>query len=230
MIDVNKVLDPVKLKLYHEWLYNSHKTDDGNNQLQQDLTRTIAATYIDNLNLSKTAKILDVACGPGYFLDEMKLRGYTDIQGVTLSDDDISICNEKEHVVHKLDMSFLPNKVGFKDESIDFIFARQALEHSPYPIFTLAEWNRILKQSSKIYIEVPAPNCVRNHEMTPNHYSVLGEKQLCALLVRAGFNIEKFDNFEFDIKVQETGKKKPKTVHEKYYSIIAVKQRSLDIK
>jgi SAM-dependent methyltransferase len=83
----------------------------------------------------------------------------------------------------------------FLDESIDFIFLRQTLEHSPYPIFTLMEYNRVLKQGGKIYIEVPAPDTQRKHEWNLNHYSILGEQQLAALLERTGFAINRFDNF-----------------------------------
>jgi hypothetical protein len=92
------------------------------------------------------------------------------------------------------------------------------------------EYNRILKQFGKIYIEVPAPNCERKHEWNLNHYSIFGEQQLAALLMRTGFNIDKFENLEFDLGIpdQETGE--TKKVREKFYCILATKQRPLDIK
>ena len=127
-------------------------------------------------------------------------------------------------------MSFLPQQEGYYDESVDFIFARQSLEHSPYPIFTLMEYNRVLKQGSKIYIEVPAPDCERGHEYNPNHYSILGANQLAALLVRTGFNIEKFNNLEFDISIPQEGQDELRTVSEKYFCVVATKARPLDIK
>jgi SAM-dependent methyltransferase len=198
--------------------------------MHENLTREVVLKYIDPLNLPKNTKILDLGCGPGYFLDEMKTRNYTDVTGVTLSPGDIKICEDKGHKIAKYDLSFLPQKDGYFDESVDFIFLRHALEHSPYPIFSLMEYNRILKQHGKIYIEVPAPDCDRKHEFNLNHYSILGQNQLAALLQRTGFDIDKFNVLEFDIGMpnQETGEQT--TMREKYYCIVATKQRPLDIK
>ena len=183
------------------------------------------------MNLAKDAHILDLGCGPGYFLDEMKTRDYTNVHGVTLSPGDIKICEDKGHTVKKYDLSFLPQKDGYYDESVDFIFIRHALEHSPYPIFSLMEYNRILKQGSKIYIEVPAPDCERKHEYNLNHYSILGHNQLAALLIRCGFNIDSFNNLEFELNVPDPENPGEATrVKEKYYCIVATKARPLDIK
>ena len=100
------------------------------------------------------------------------------------------------------------------------------------------EYNRVLKQGSKIYIEVPAINQDRKHEWNVNHYSVLGNEQLAALLNRTGFSINKFDNFQFELNVpvkddepiDNTDPSTYTTVHENYLCIVATKERPLDIK
>lgn len=229
LIDINQTLDLVKLKFYNEWLYTAHIYDEGDSQFHKKLTTDVVKEYIDPLELPKDAKILDMGCGPGYFIDEMKERGYTDVTGVTLSPGDIKICEEKGHKIAKYDLTFLPQRDGYYDESIDFIFLRQALEHSPYPIFTLMEYNRVLKQGGKLYIEVPAPNCERRHEFNPNHYSILGEQQLMALIVRTGFRIEKFNVMTFDLAAPNKDGETIK-MQEQYYCIVATKDRPLDIK
>ena len=229
MIDINQTLDLIKLKFYNEWLYTAHIHDEGDSQFHKVLTTQIVETYVDPLNLAKDAHILDLGCGPGYFLDEMATRGYTNLTGVTLSPGDQELCRNKGHTVKGYDLSFLPQQDGYYDESVDFIFLRHALEHSPYPIFSLMEYNRILKQGSKIYIEVPAPDCERQHEFNPNHYSIFGSTQLSALLVRCGFNIDQFNNLEFDLHIP-TEDNETKKVTEKYYCIVATKARPLDIK
>jgi SAM-dependent methyltransferase len=229
MIDINNTLDLVKLKFYNEWLYTAHIYDEGDSQMHKVLTERVTKQYIDPLNIPKDAKILDIGTGPGYFLDEMKERGYTNLVGVGLSPGDNKICEDKGHVIKRYDMSFLPQKDGYHDESVDFIFLRHALEHSPYPIFTLMEYNRVLKQFGKIYIEVPAPDCDRKHEWNLNHYSILGQNQLGALLERTGFNIDKFDFLEFQVDMQEPNQESSKAT-EKFYCIVATKQRPLDIK
>jgi SAM-dependent methyltransferase len=230
LIDINQTLDLVKLKLYNEWIYTAHIYDEGDSQFHKTLTNQVVKTYIDPLELPKDSKILDMGCGPGYFLDEMRERGYTDLIGVTLSPGDVKTCEDKGHTIKKYDLSFIPQKDGYHDESVDFIFLRQALEHSPYPIFTLMEYNRILKQNAKMYIEVPAPNCDRKHEYNLNHYSILGENQLAALLHRTGFKVERFNNIEFDLGLPSKEGQEPTIMKERYFCILVSKDRPLDIK
>ena len=233
MIDINQTIDIVKLRFYNDWLYNNHIHDEGDSQMHAVLTKQVVETYIDPMELPKDAAILDLGCGPGYFLDAMKERGYTNLTGVTLSPGDIKTCEDKGHTIKKYDLSFLPQKDGYYDESVDFIFLRHALEHSPYPIFSLMEYNRVLKQGAKIYIEVPAPDCDRRHEFNLNHYSIMGANQLGALLVRCGFNIDQFNNLEFDASGPNPETNDPEDMvefKEKYYCIVATKARPLDIK
>lgn len=229
MIDINNTLDLIKIKFYNEWLYTSHVYDEGDSPYHKQLTGQVVTNYVDPLNLPKDAHILDLGCGPGYFLDEMKQRGYTNVTGVTLSPGDVKLCEDKGHIVKKYDLSFLPQKDGYYDESVDFIFLRHALEHSPYPIFSLIEYNRVLKQGAKIYIEVPAPDCDRKHEWNLNHYSILGSSQLIALLQRTGFDVSIFNGLEFDLNIPGENNTTA-TVKEKFYCILATKNRPLDIK
>ena len=201
MLDATKTVDLPKLRFYLDWMYNNHIYPEGESGFHKDLTTQVVKQYIDPLNLKKDDVILDLGCGPGYFLDEMKERGYTNLTGITLSPDDIKLCQSKGHTIKQYDLSFLPQADGYDDESVDFIFCRHALEHSPFPIITLIEYNRVLKQNSKLYVELPAPDCDRRHEWNLNHYSILGANQLAALLNRTGFDIDEFKTIEFDLTV-----------------------------
>jgi len=233
LVDINKTLDLVKLRMYNEWLYTAHVHAEGDSSMHETLTKQIVTQFVDPLEIPKDAAILDLGCGPGYFLDNMKERGYTNMTGVTLSPEDQALCESKGHTVKGYDLSFLPQVDGYYDESVDFIFLRHALEHSPYPMFSLMEYNRVLKQGGKIYIEVPAPDCERKHEYNLNHYSIMGATQLAALIVRAGFEINLFNNFEFNLTMNvqnEAGEPVEASIPEKYYCIVATKARPLDIK
>jgi SAM-dependent methyltransferase len=229
MIDINNTIDLLKIKFFNEYLYMTHVEDEGESEFHRDMTAEVVKKYIDPLNIPKDTKILDLGCGAGYFLDQMRERGYTDLTGVTLSPGDIKTCKDKKHTVKQLDMSFLPQTDGYHDESVGFIFLRHALEHSPYPIFTLMEYNRVLVQGSKMYIEVPAPDCERKLESIANHYSIMGVQMLASLLHRTGFNIDKFEIIDVDVGIPDENKE-IKNYKEKYYCIIATKAKPLDIK
>ena len=231
MLDINKVFDPIKIRFYQEWLYANHLYDEGDSDYHKTLTVEAIDRHIVPLKLSKDARILDIGCGPGYFLDGMKERGYTNVAGITLSQQDIDLCKSKGHTVEQYDISFLPQHKGYSDESVDFIFLRHALEHSPFPIFSLIEYNRVLKQYGKIFIEVPAPDCERKHEWNSNHYSILGSEQLAALLVRTGFRIDYFNLLEFDVDIKDPNNNDKVTKSkEKFYVVMATKEKPLDIK
>lgn len=230
MVDATQVIDTLKIRFYNDWLFQTTLYEEGESNFHKQLTTEVVKTYIEPMNLPKDAHILDLGSGPGYFCDEMKSREYTNYTAVTLSDGDIKTCKEKGHRTAKYDISFLPVADGYTDESVDLIFARHSLEHSPYPIFTLIEWNRILKQGAKVYIEVPQPDCDRRHEWNSNHFSILGANQLAALLDRAGFTINVFNNIEFDLVVNQNEDGSNKTVREKFYCVVATKTKPLDIK
>lgn len=150
------------------------------------LTDKCLEEFIKPLDLPLESVILDVGCGSGYWSYKMKESGYTNITGVTLNDQDIEECDKRGITTIKADMTFM----DVDDCSIDFLFCRHVIEHSPFPILTLMEFNRVLKKDSRIYIEVPAPDTDRKHEENPNHYSILGGKMWAELFTRAGFDIE----------------------------------------
>lgn len=179
--------DLIKLKFYYEYILGQVYAE-GESPFHKQITEDVVKQFFDPLQIPLDARILDLGCGPGFFLDETKSRGYTNTVGVTLSSEDKKLCEQKGHTVKKSDISFLDDL----DESIDFIFCRHALEHSPFPYITLLEYNRILKPRANMYIEVPSPDSERQHEANKNHYSILGDSMWANLLVRCGFDVQKF--------------------------------------
>lgn len=179
--------DIVKLRFYYEYILGQ-VYDEGESPFHKQVTEDVVKKFVDPLELPLDAYILDLGCGPGFFLDEMKTRGYTNSLGVTLSPDDYDLCIANGHQARKSDINFLEEL----DESVDLIFCRHAIEHSPFPYITLLEYNRVLKPHGKMYIEVPAPDSERIHENNKNHYSILGDAMWSSLLVRSGFDVNKF--------------------------------------
>lgn len=229
MLDINKTLDLVKLKFFNEWLYTSHLYDEGESDLHKTITEEVVKSYVDPIKLKKDSTILDIGCGFGYFLDQMKDRGYSNITGITLSETNAKLISERGHNVKQYDPTFIPQSDGFIDESTDFIFLRHTLHHSPYPIFSLVEYNRLLKQNGKMFIEVPSPDCDRKHEFNNSIYSILGKTQLMALLIRTGFKIDVFNEIEFTLTTKKEDGTEENNL-ERYYCIMVTKQSPLDIK
>jgi len=210
----------LKLKFYYDFVLGQVYAE-GPSEFHQTITRDVVKKFIDPMNLPKTAAILDLGCGPGYFLDEMSDRGYTNVIGLSLSASDIDMCQDKKHTVVKNDMNFL----SYPDESQDLLFCRHSLEHSPFPYITLLEYNRVLKPQGYLYIEVPQPNCDQTHENNKNHYSIMDRTMWLSLLNRTGFDIQWYE-YSFPVTfADERG-----TVTENYYIFVCRRQRSVDVK
>ena len=209
-IGANK-LDIKKLKRYYKTVIGQ-VYDEGASPFHQNLTNRVVSDVILPLALPKDSVIYDLGCGPGYFLDAMDAAGYTNVVGTTYSPADLESCRSRGHTVKEMDISFL----DVPDASIDMIFSRHSLEHSPFPFITLLEYNRALKHNGYLYVEVPSPGDHRKHEYNPNHYSILGKDMWHALFQRAGFSIEKSSPIVVALTNTKTGEK----FNETYYMFV----------
>ena len=70
-----------------------------------------------NINIEK---LLDIGCGTGWSMEIMKERGYTDIQGVDISEDMLAFAREKEFEVQQADIR---ERLPFIDEEFRSIIA-----------------------------------------------------------------------------------------------------------
>lgn len=77
-------------------------------------------------NLSNDSNILELGCGPGYLLDYLKLKGFTNSIGIDISLEQIDIAKSKGHNV-KLDDVF--NFLRNSSEKYHLIFAFDFIEH-----------------------------------------------------------------------------------------------------
>jgi len=215
------MFDAAKLKLYYDWCLNTMR-DEGEVPEVEQLTAQIIENFIKPIKLKKTAKILDIGSGVGYFLDQMKDLGYKDVTGVSWTEGDLKALKDKKHKVIKSDINFIKDD----DDKYDFIYCRHALEHSPFPMIALIEYNRLLKKGGQLYVECPAPNNARMYENWDNHYTVVNEVMLQSLVQRAGFDIEWYRNAQIPITHNDTGK----TTQDTYNCILAKKKATLAVK
>ena len=95
-------------------------------------------------------KLLDIGCGKGTYLLEMKKLGW-DTQGVELSEGAVGVAKQSGLNVLQgtLEEACLPA------ESIDFARMADVLEHLPHPTHTMLEVYRILKPEGTLLISVP---------------------------------------------------------------------------
>jgi len=215
------MFDATKLKLYYDWCLNTMR-DEGELSETQAIMAQVVDQFIKPLKLKKTAKILDIGSGVGYFIDEMKAMGYKNVTGVSWTEGDLGALKKKKHDVIKGDINFIKDDDG----KYDFIFCRHALEKSVFPMIALIEYNRLLKKGGKIYVEMPAPNNARFYENWDRNYSVVNEVMLQSLIVRAGFDIEWYRNASIPITHGETGK----TTQDTYNCVLAKKKATLAVK
>lgn len=123
--------------------------------------------------------VLDAGCGTG-FCQPMFEKWGARYEGVALGTD-VVVGMEKGHNIKRMDFSFLE----YPDYSFDMIFARHSLEHSPMPLLTLMEWERVA--INWLGIVLPAPEWYTFKGL--NHYSVMNLDQIRNLLDVAGWKV-----------------------------------------
>jgi len=127
--------------------------------------------------------VLDVGCGEGFCQCIFEIFGVKDYLGLSLGDD-VRVAKEKGRSVVEMDFNFM----SLLDNSYELVFARHALEHSPFPIITLMEWHRVA--SKWLIIVMPRPLDYTIGYIGRNHYSVVGSHtQLRWWLRRAGWKV-----------------------------------------
>ncbi len=81
--------------------------------------------YRKYLSSNKKIKILDIGCGNGLFLEFLKSMGYSNIEGIDLSTENIKICKSKGlKVENKEAFNFLKKSKGY-----DLIIMNDVIEH-----------------------------------------------------------------------------------------------------
>lgn len=103
----------------------------------------------------KSTAILDVGCGFGQFLFELKKRGYTNIQGIDISNESIEACKAKGLTVTQIQdiIDFAP----MNQKKFDFIIMSHVLEHIAKEkiIDTLKAIKTMLSDNGKFFVMVP---------------------------------------------------------------------------
>ncbi len=164
--------------------------------LHTQITNDVFGEISKQCGPNEYPNVLDIGCGSGVALKIFYEKGYIPI-GISINPKEVEICQAKGYDVRLMDQSFLE----FEDKKFNLIWARHVLEHSIMPYFTLLELKRVLADDGFIYVEVPAPDTIFNHQDNPFHFSTLPKSLWKALMNQAGFDIIR--QFDLPIESQE---------------------------
>lgn len=115
----------------------------------------------------KSAKILDVGCGEGDLLLELKNRGYKNLNGVDPSC--VSHMNNQHKIDAKIGGLFSLTSI-FNEEKFDFVILTHVFEH----IYDLSKATQniysILQDDGILYLEVPDASRYLKYYIVPFHF------------------------------------------------------------
>jgi SAM-dependent methyltransferase len=138
-------------------------------------------------------ELLDVGSGFGFFLSEMKNRGW-DVTGIEISQ------KAMDYARDVLGLTIHPGpleKANFPDDYFDAVTGFYVIEHLPYPMVFLRECHRILKPGGLLLLRYPHTTPIKNllqifgiknrlYDL-PAHLSDFSPKMIQRCLERIGF-------------------------------------------
>lgn len=101
----------------------------------------------------KQGRLLDLGCGAGNFLWEMKKRGF-EVYGIDPSSQACKLARERLKNIFNAELE----EHHFPDNYFDVITVWHVFEHLPNPSITLKEIHRILKKDGILILETPNIN------------------------------------------------------------------------
>ncbi len=114
-------------------------------------TALLMNAHTKDPHFEKPGRVVDIGCGSGHFLYELKLKGW-DTYGVEISDAAADVGRNAGH----LDIfSGTLEDAAFPDDHFDYVRSNHSFEHLTNPIETLKEMRRILKPDGKLFIGIP---------------------------------------------------------------------------
>lgn len=143
-----------------------------------------------------SGKVLDVGCGAGLFLAEMRRHTSWEIYGIDRNPQAIAFARE---------VLKIPAQVGtieendFPDGSYDAVTMWDTLEHLHAPRKALREIWRILKPDGVLLLRVPSLDSLDARLFgphwagldAPRHLTVFSKKTLTRILAETGFSVER---------------------------------------
>lgn len=140
---------------------------------------------------TKKMPILDIGCGRGEWLKELKKNGYTTF-GIDNNDAMVSECQKNKINVTKTDLFTYLNKQ--KTNSIGAVTGFQIIEHLNFKelVILIIEVFRVLKKNGLVIFETPNPESLYvssfSFYLDPTHVRPIPPPMLEFLLTHQGFS------------------------------------------
>ncbi len=155
--------------------------------------------WLRKLQLPIDSKILDVGCGSGNLLLQMRSDGFTNLTGV-----DPFI---KSDIFYENGVKVLKKYLHEMENTFDFIMLNHSFEHMPQPLSVLKTLYSLLNKSRYVLIRIPVASSLawRKYGVNwvqidaPRHFFIQTAKSMEILANKAGFKIADivFDSHAF---------------------------------
>ncbi len=110
---------------------------------------------------------LVVGCSYGFEVEALYKYGFKEVYGLDISEYAISKAKELySEWKDKFVVGDVEN-IPFKDETFDFVYAADILEHTFNPVRALREIYRVLKPEGKVYVRVPNTFAISLYNLLP---------------------------------------------------------------
>jgi SAM-dependent methyltransferase len=151
--------------------------------------RRIVFDWVERyLGAARRGAVLDIGCGTGYNLEELRHRGVTAV-GLDLSEKALSFCRDRglRRLVQG-DAARLP----CRDAAFDVVLALDLIEHVEDDGAALAGLMRALKPGGRLIVFTPAfPFLWSVQDRVSHHYRRYTRAELGAKLRGAGYTVDK---------------------------------------
>jgi len=165
----------------------------------------LQSEIVSALPLQKDARIVDVGCGCGAFLNVLSGMGYKNISGIEIGKEQCDFLADKGFNIHSIDIiDFFENN----KERFDLICMLDVLEHfNKDEIVTLIPLLRAsLKQGGTIVLRVPNGEAIFKGSIMYGdftHETFFTKRSLTQIFATYGFgNIEVFPALEFNNSIK----------------------------
>jgi SAM-dependent methyltransferase len=110
-------------------------------------TRPFIAALLDDARVSGGARLLDLACGPGFVASSGRARGAV-ARGLDFSPAMLAVARARDDTVEfdEGDAEALP----YADASLDVVVSNFGIHHVPRPLFALREAHRVLHRHGRV--------------------------------------------------------------------------------